>query len=106
MGGAQLHGFFHHPVHLVAGGQALYQGDAAGQLGFARIERAQLGEAGLALDFQHRWIFAALAVEQHHGFPRAQPQHADGVVSQGLRQGDAGAGGKGSVAEEAGSGHG
>ncbi|MNT57740.1 hypothetical protein D3C72_1951350 [compost metagenome] len=84
----------------------MHQRDAPRQFGFARVEIAQLGIAGLAVDFQHRGVLAALAIEQRDGFAGPQAQHAQRVMGQGVRQGDAGAGGQGYVAVEAGGGHG
>ncbi|MNT33335.1 hypothetical protein D3C72_1692570 [compost metagenome] len=105
-GRAQLHRLFHHPIHLVARRQALYQRDAPGKLGFTGVEVAQRGEACLAIHLKHGVVLTTLAIEQHDGFAGFQPQHAQRMVRQGVRQGDTGAGNKGNVAEKSGGGHG
>ncbi|EWM40437.1 hypothetical protein D555_3075 [Bordetella holmesii 35009] len=93
--GAQFHGFFHDPIHFVAGGQPLREDYAPRQFGFARQMLAQLSMTRFAFDLQSGRIFAALAVKQHDIVPVAQTQYPDGVVCKGQWQTNALAGGQG-----------
>ena len=85
---AELHRLLHHPVHLVARRQRLYQHDAQRRLALDRARLAELREHRLAAHCEARLDLAAAAVEQHHRLAVTQAQHAQRMVGERIGERD------------------
>ena len=88
---AQFGGLLQDPVHFLAAGDALQQGEAQRRLvvDMARIQHFGGGLA-LAQGDDAGSVVVAIAIEQHALVAHAQPQHAQQVRGHVFRQRDAG----------------
>lgn len=81
-----FHGLFHHPVHFVAAGDALYQNGSHRQFDLCVNMVARTGPGAFSLYVKGGGVVSSTTVKKNDVAAIAQSQHTHGVMGYGFRQ--------------------